>query len=224
MTLTNVPQQHTSLRLAARKSFALTVKFQDSQGHTLPTPGMSIELVVGKGAYSGAAGFSLTPAVANTEQGLFRFDLQASHLDLPEDEYPYEIVADSLGYSTIAIRGTLEIEDSVDTRVSSYADPSAEGVVIAKVTRDTLVIQTQLLGLRGLPGGQGVPGKDGDPFSSVAVTYDGVGNVVSLVIDDVETTYSYNPDGTLAYDERNGVTRDYTYSNGRLAAITVRQI
>lgn len=224
MTLTNLPQQHTSLRLAARKSFALTVKFQDSQGHTLSTPGVTIELVVGKGVYSGAAGFSLAPAVSNTDQGLFRFDLQASHLDLPEDEYPYEIVADSQGYSTMAIRGTLELEDSVDTRTSTYDDPAAEGIVLARVTRDTLLIHTQLLGLRGLPGNQGVPGKDGDPFSSVSVTYDNDGNISTMIIDGTETQYFYNLDGTISYDVRGAVTRDYSYSNGRLSAITVRQL
>lgn len=57
-------------------------------------------------------------------------------------------------------------------------------------------------------------------FADTAITYDGSGNVESVVEYGIETTYTYNSDGSVAKDTRLGVTRTYTYdSAGNLTEI-----
>ncbi|TCN51794.1 YD repeat-containing protein [Rhodococcus sp. SMB37] len=57
---------------------------------------------------------------------------------------------------------------------------------------------------------------------STAVVYDGE-NVSSVTEDGITTTYTYNPDGSVATDTRAGVTRTYTYDTaGNLTEIEVQ--
>lgn len=57
---------------------------------------------------------------------------------------------------------------------------------------------------------------------STAVVYDGE-NVSSVTEDGITTTYTYNPDGSVATDTRDGVTRAYTYDTaGNLTDIEVQ--
>lgn len=57
-------------------------------------------------------------------------------------------------------------------------------------------------------------------FADTEITYDGAGNAVTVTSGDVSTTYTYNPDGTVATDARLGVTREYSYDGaGNLVSI-----
>ena len=55
-------------------------------------------------------------------------------------------------------------------------------------------------------------------FADTAITYDG-DNVDTVTAGGITTTYTYNPDGTVATDTRAGVTRAYTYVDGNLTGI-----
>jgi YD repeat-containing protein len=56
-------------------------------------------------------------------------------------------------------------------------------------------------------------------FPDVEITYDG-DDVDTVTEDGITTTYTYNPDGTVATDTRLGVTRTYTYDgSGNLTGI-----
>jgi hypothetical protein len=82
-----------------------------------------------------------------------------------------------------------------------------------------IVVTTNDLILVGTKGEQGEPGVDGNPFKYVGITYDAEGRISSLLIDEQTTTYTYHPDDTIAFDERNGVIRKYVYTNGMLTSI-----
>lgn len=56
---------------------------------------------------------------------------------------------------------------------------------------------------------------------STVITYDGSGNLASVVEGGTTTTYTYNPDGSIATQTRLGVTRTYSYdASGNLTGIT----
>lgn len=227
--LSNVPSQETLLRLAARKSFALTVTVRAPNGSIIPLVDSSARLTVAKpnrDPKSSDVLFSLDPTVFNIEQGIIRFDFQASHLDLPSREYPYEIVFESLGYSSIVVSGTIDLAPSVDfdSVGASFSDPSATGSLKLTLSKNHITVQTQTLALRGEQGLIGAPGKPGDPFANLELTYNPDGTIASLLVDDVLTEYTYSLDGSLDTDTRDGVTRDYIYTAGKLTSIVPREI
>ena len=227
--LSNIPSSETLLRLAARKSFSLEVKLRAVNGSILPIVESSAWLVVGKNSRlpsSTDSLFTLQPALINEDQGLLRFDFQASHLDLPAGEYPYEIILESLGYSTIAVQGVIDLQASVDYAAvnGSYTDPASVGTLGITLSKNSITVRSEALAVRGAPGVQGLVGKSGDPFAQVEIDYNEDGQIIRLLQDDTETTYSYNPDGTIASDTRDSVTRDYIYTAGKLTSIVPREI
>lgn len=227
--LSNVPSSETLLRLAARKSFSLEVKLRAVNGSIIPIVDSTARLVVGKPSRQPSAAdtaISLDPTFINEDQGLLRFDFQASHLDLPSGEYPYEIILESLGYSTIAVKGVIDLYPSVDfdSVGGSYTDPAAVGTLGITLSKNSITVRSESLAVRGAEGLQGLTGKPGDPFALVEIEYDEAGRIIRLVQDDVETAYTYNLDGSIASDTRDQVTRDYIYTAGRLTSINPREL
>lgn len=225
MTLTNLPNQHTMLRLAARKSFAVTVNFIDGVcDKPLNMEGAEIRLTIGQTYPQTGVLLEKSPALLNGQQGFARFDLQATELDLPAGEYPYELVVVASGYSTIALRGVIDLEPSVDTFAlnSTFANTSEPRTLVAYVRNNTINVQPQFIPAPGQEGQPGPQGEPGDPFERIDITYDGSGRILSVEVVDQLTEYTYNPDSTIATDSRDGVTRDYNYTDGRVTSIVPR--
>lgn len=220
-SLSNTPQQPTLMTLAARKSFSFTVQFLDSNDRPLNLEGASVSFTIGEQAYSAAPILTQQADTILGDTAVALFNLQASQLDLTPGAYPFEIVLLNAGYSSIAINGELEIEESyeVGSLSQSYdVAPSTFGLT-AHLKHNRLVVSSNSMIIQGPKGDQGEPGRDGNPFDEVLITYNEDGRISSLTIDGQMTSYTYNLDGTIAYDERDGVQRTYVYTDDLLTSI-----
>lgn len=220
-TLRNTPSQPAMMTLAARKSFSFTVQFLDENGVPLSLVGATASFTIGQQHYSDTPILTQMADTTLADDALALFNLQASQLDLAPGVYPYEIVVTTAGYSTMAVAGELEIEESyeVGSLTQTYdTAPSTFGLV-AHLKHNRLVVTTSSLVIPGPQGPQGEPGVDGNPFDDVVITYYPDDTIESLMIGGETTTYVYNPDGTIAYDQRNGVQRNYIYTDGLLTSI-----
>ncbi len=222
-TLSNTPQQPALLTLAARKSFSFTVQFLDADDRPLNLSGASASFTIGEQAYSATPILTQPASAVIGSEALALFNLQASQLDLVPGPYPFEIVVTTNGYSSIAVNGELEIEESyeVGSLGQSYdVAPSTFGL-IAHLKQNRLVVSSKSLILEGPQGEQGIPGVTGNPFEEVGITYNVDGRIESLTIANVTTSYTYNLDGTIAFDERDGVQRTYIYTDDKLTSIEI---
>lgn len=222
--LSNVPDSQTLLRLAAGKSFSLSLHFKDSRGVNLPLEDTQASLVIARNLRTGGeVVVTKRPTVLNESQGIVRFDLQAKDLDLTPGEYVYEVTVESLGYSSMVVRGSIELEPSFDRTFTSrsYDDPGATGNIAVVVSSNRITIHSTSLAVRGAPGLPGAQGPPGDPFADMEIIYDPSGRIVEIQQIDGTTFYTYNPDGTIDTDSRNGVTRKYNYSSGRLTSVKI---
>jgi hypothetical protein len=117
-TLTNTPRDQTVFRLAARKSFALGLEFVDLEtDEPISIEGCSISLVAKKQDYlGGAVQLDLVAELIDDVGGVAQFNLQASDLDLDENEYPFSITfLSSLGYSTLLCDGVIDIQQNAES-------------------------------------------------------------------------------------------------------------
>lgn len=221
-TLTNIPQQGAMLRLAARKSFSFTVQYLDSSGVALNLTGATCSFTIGEQVYSATPILSVQASTIVEASGVALFNLQAAQLDLAPGTYPFEVVLNTEGYSAIAIQDELEIEPSyeVGSIGQTYSEAPSTFGLTAHLQQNRIVVTANSLVLQGPIGDEGPPGRDGNPFGPVAITYNAEGRVATLTIGGLTTSYSYNGDGTIAFDEREGVTRIYNYSAGKLTSIT----
>lgn len=221
-TLRNIPSQTTLLTLATRKSFSFTVQFLDDVDRPLSLQDASVSFTIGQqSAHSDTPILTQQASTIVADKAVALFDLQASQLNLTPGTYPYEVVVTVGGYSSIAVSGELEIVESHEVLSLSQQYTTAPGSfgLVARLKQNRLVVSSNTLMVPGPPGPEGKPGVDGNPFGEVLITYDGEGRISSLTIGEETTTYLYNPDGTIAYDERNGVTRNYIYTGGILTSI-----
>lgn len=222
-SLSNIPQQPVLMTLAARKSFSFTVQFLDSNERplSLPPATTSASFTIGEQAYSDSPILTVQAATIVESSGTVLFNLQASQLDLVPGIYPCEVVLISEGYSSIGITAELEIEPSYEmgSLSQSYSEAPSTFGLTAHMKHNRIVVTSNALMLQGPAGETGPAGRDGNPFGPVEVTYDGEGRIASLTIDDQTTSYIYNEDNTIAYDERDGVTRTYNYVDGLLTTI-----
>lgn len=221
-SLTNTPQTPVLMTLAARKSFSFTVQFLDTNDAPLRMEDATATFTIGGQSYSDTPILTQQADTILESSAVALFNLQASQLDLTPGVYPFEIVTLVQGYSSIAINGELEIEESyeVGSLSKTYdASPSTFGL-IAHMKHNRLVVTTSSLVIGGPKGDRGEPGENGNPFEGVVVTYNGDNRIASMTIAGTTTSYVYNNDGTIAYDERDGVTRTYHYTNGLLTSIT----
>lgn len=221
-SLSNTPPQPTLLTLAARKSFSFTVQFLDSNDSPLPfTDTTTCSFTIGEQAYSATPILSIQAATILPNTAIALFNLQASQLDLLPGIYPFEVVLLVEGYSSIAINGELEIAESYEVgSLSQTYDtaPSTFGLV-AHLKHNRLVVSSSSVVIQGPEGPEGPQGESGNPFGPVNITYNEDGLIEVLNINGVATSYVYNVDGTIALDERDGVQRDYNYTDGVLTSI-----
>lgn len=220
-TLSNTPQQPVMMTLAARKSFSFTVQFLDTNGLPLDLTDATASFTIGEQQYSTTPILTQQATDALDSTGIALFDLQASQLDLTPGIYPFEVVTVAAGYSAIAINGELEIAESYEmgSLSQSYVEsPSSYGLV-ARLKNNRLVVTSNSLVLQGPVGPEGPEGVNGNPFGQVLVEYDVEGRISSLTVGGETTTYSYNVDDTIAFDQRNGLTRVYNYTDGLLTSI-----
>lgn len=220
-TLSNTPQSPTMMILASRKSFSFTVQFLADNGLPLDLESSTASFTIGEQVYSDTPILTLPASSVDPVAGEVLFELQAHQLDLRPGVYPYEIVLLTEGYSTIAISGELEIVESYEmgSVAQTYDGAPDSFSLIANVKNNRVVVTASGLVLQGPKGEQGEPGVDGNPFEFVGITYDAEGRIASLLIDEQTTSYTYNSDDTIAFDERNGVTRRYIYTDGMLTSI-----
>lgn len=220
-SLSNTPSQPTMLTLAARKSFSLTVEFLGSNGLPMTLAGATVSFTIGEQSYSDTPILTQQADAILDERALALINLQASQLDLVPGVYPFEIVVVASGYSSIAVNGELEIEESYEMAAlgQTYDTAPSSYRLVAQLRSNRLVVTSSSLVLQGAAGPKGDDGVDGNPFAEVLITYDAEDRIESLTIGGETTTYSYNPDNTIAFDERNGVTRTYIYTGSLLTSI-----
>jgi len=219
--LSNAPTQPALLQLAARKSFSFTVQFLNENEVPLPLTGAGVSFTIGEQAYSATPILTQQAAEILESSGIALFNLQASQLDLTPGIYPFEIVTSVEGYSSVAVNGELEIVESyeIGSLGQSYDDAPSTFGLVAHLKHNRLVVTSSSVVLSGPAGPQGEPGRDGNPFGPVVITYDGEDRISTLTIDGQTTSYVYNLDGTIASDERDGVTRNYIYTGDKLTSI-----
>lgn len=222
-SLSNTPQQPAMMTLAARKSFSFTVQFLNENEAPLPLTGASCSFTIGEQSYSATPVLTKQAHSITPNTGVVLFNLQAAELDLTPGVYPFEIVLLQEGYSSIAINGELEVEESyeVGSLSQTYDEAPSTFGLIAHLKHNRLVVTSNSLIITGPEGPQGPPGRDGNPFDDVVITYDAEDRIESLTIDGQTTTYIYNVDNTIAFDERDGVQREYIYTDGKLTSIEV---
>ena len=113
--LSNSPSSHTVLRAEARKSLSFGVFITDPRGRYIDLTDCTLSIVAKKRGASTADDVDnlLDPdAVAiidRPQDGYGRFNIQAATLDHAPGEYPFVIVLRSRGYSSVLVKGTLEI-------------------------------------------------------------------------------------------------------------------
>lgn len=116
--INNGPAQETVLQLAARKSFALGVFVTDKNENPLDLGGTDMTIVMRKKTSSSVVDDSSNLIVNHTAvneaplAGFARFNLQASDLDHPAGEYEFGITLLSEGYSSLIIKGTIELQQN----------------------------------------------------------------------------------------------------------------
>lgn len=211
------------LLLAARKSFSFTVQFLNENEAPLPLTGASCSFTIGEQAYSPTPILTKQAHSITPNTGVVLFNLQASELDLEPGTYPFEIVLLQEGYSSIAINGELEVEESyeVGSLSETYDEAPSTFGLIAHLKHNRLVVTSNSLVVTGPEGPEGPPGRDGNPFGPITVTYNEDDRIETMTIDGVTTTYTYNVDGTIAFDERDGIQREYIYTDGMLTSIVL---
>lgn len=220
-TLSNTPSQPALLTLSARKSFSFTVQFLDGSGAPLGLEDATVSFTIGQQSYSDTPVLTQQASTIVAHKGIALINLQASQLNLTPGTYPFEIVVTTSGYSAVAVNGELEIEESYEVLALGQqydVAPSTFGLV-AQLKENRLTLTSSSLVLQGPVGEKGEPGVDGNPFGEVFIEYTGEGLISSLTIGGETTFYLYHADGTIAYDERSGVTRNYIYTDEKLTSI-----
>jgi len=147
--LTNLPNQGTILRVAARKSFSFGVRVKTADNLPVDLTGSTLEIVM-KSARSGTdttddAENLITNSTGILEDpvnGWARFDLQASDLSAPDGEYPFIVVLTTPdGYSIPAIPGIFVIEYNPEFHsLTKTYDASGSGSVLDVIMKDQQVI------------------------------------------------------------------------------------
>jgi hypothetical protein len=145
----NSPQATTVLRLEARKSFALSVWVRDANGRPLDIEDTSLRIVMMKRLPRGADPgdpanllANITAETVDAVEGLARFSLQAVDLNHAPGEYPFAIVMDTNGYSTVAAKGVVDLQQNTEFASinSTYAPSNAPASVTLSVDEGSRII------------------------------------------------------------------------------------
>lgn len=126
--LGNSPRQATVLQVEARKSFALSLWFRDTNRRPADLTGCQVRMVVKAQPLSESdltdSDNILTGSVAmipEPELGYAQFSIQAAELNVQPGEYLYAIVlVTAAGYSSVVVKGILDVQQN--TEFSSIGD------------------------------------------------------------------------------------------------------
>jgi hypothetical protein len=150
--LGNSPQATTVLRLEARKSFALSVWVRDANGRPLDISDTSLRIAMMKRLPRGTDPGDLTNLLAHITaervdavEGLARFHIQAADLNHAPGEYPFAIVMDTNGYSTVAAKGIVDLQQNTEfASINSTYQPSnaPASVTLSVDERSQITLQT----------------------------------------------------------------------------------
>jgi hypothetical protein len=142
----NSPQETTVLRLEARKSFALSVWVRDANGRPLDISTTTLRLVMKKHAEDASNLITNELAeIVDAAEGFARFNLQATDLNHAAAEYPFALVLDADGYSTVAAKGIVDLQQNTDytSLNSSYLPANAPaGVTLHVGEQSSLTLVT----------------------------------------------------------------------------------
>lgn len=178
-TISNSPGETTVLRLEARKSFALGLRFYDLLDRTINITGDTITLTVSKirPRTMSISDVVLTKVadLYDSGEGKAVFNLQADELDLAAGEYVFDVTYEQEDYTAVVLKGVVEIVPNsnfvVGTDYSSL-DPSVE--LSVKIGANIVHIHGPVIppgpegppgvaGPQGSPGPVGPRGAQGDP-------------------------------------------------------------
>lgn len=147
-SLGNAPSSNTLLRLMARKSFALGLFIQDTNGRSLNIQNSTIRIVVRKQTMFS----SDTPALLNEvativspQAGFARFHLQAADLDFPTGEYDFTISIVDQGYSSVAVQGIIEIVPNTEIESVDEVyleDAISQSMQIVLMNQNSVIVRT----------------------------------------------------------------------------------
>ena len=146
MIIGNSPQQVVILRLEARKSYSVALWIKDSNGEELDISNTELRLVSKKEPFTqddnDGVIVNTVAELVNPTRGYARFNLQASDLVHPADEYPFVIVQVTDGYSSVVAKGVLEIVDNpeFDSLHDVYEEKAAVTNLVIKL-RGTQVVE-----------------------------------------------------------------------------------
>jgi hypothetical protein len=125
--------------LEARKSFALSVWVQDANGRPLDISTTELRLVVMKklprGSDPGDFLINVTAEIVNAVEGFARFNLQAADLNHVPGELPFALVLDDNGYSTVAAKGIIDLQQNTEFASvnSTYLPANAPSSVVLTI-------------------------------------------------------------------------------------------
>jgi hypothetical protein len=138
--------------LEARKSFSLSVWVRDANGRPLEISDTSLRFVMMKKLPRGIDPGDTTNLLAHITaetvdevEGLARFSLQAADLNHAPGEYPFAIVMDTNGYSTVAAKGIVDLQQNTEyaSLNSTYAPANApSGVTLSVDERSRVTLRT----------------------------------------------------------------------------------
>lgn len=146
----NSPRDVTIIRAEARKSLSLAIWITDPNGRPLDITGTTLRIVAKKrGATGGNDAANLfTNAFAelvDPENGFARFSLQAYDLDHAPGEYAYAIVLWSEGYSSVIVKGVIDIQPNTewDSLTAEYMpDAVSQALTVVMSGNVTLEVRT----------------------------------------------------------------------------------
>lgn len=172
-TLSNSPGETTTLRLEARKSFALGLRFYDLLDRTINITGDTLTLTVSKirprTSQIGDVVITKVADLYDSGEGKAVFNLQADELDLTAAEYYFDITMVHEDYSAVVLKGVVEIVDNTNFTIGTdytSQDPAVE--LDVKLGTNVIHIHGPVIppgpegppgprGLRGLPGARVAP-------------------------------------------------------------------
>ena len=148
MYLSNTPQSQVILRAEARKSFAIGLWIQDPNGKPLDITDTSIRLVLRDAMPLDPTGDDLENLVVSDSavlvdpvKGYAELRLQASDIALRPKEYPYTIVLVDKGYSSVIVKGTMDVLPNTEySSVSSEYVSANPAAALDVVLRDHVSI------------------------------------------------------------------------------------
>jgi hypothetical protein len=130
------------LRLEARKSFALSVLVRDTSGRPLDISTTELRLVMKKSPVTNDLGdtanliVNSVAEIVDSAAGLASFNLQATDLDQKPGEYPFALVLDVNGYTTVAAKGVVDLQQNTEFKSlnSSYLPAQAPVAVTLTIS------------------------------------------------------------------------------------------